>query len=108
MPYGTRGDNQTLRATARHFAYYLLQDLREPVLNFRKFGVGSIPTDESYFSGRAAGPEIACVGSIPNYRDSVLTLHLLLFVTATFLFGIYFLRVAVVLSGGVKQVTALP
>ena len=36
------------------------------------------------------------------------TLHLLLFVTATFLFGIYFLPVAVDLSGGVKQVTTLP
>ena len=33
------------------------------------------------------------------------TQHLLLFVTATFLLGIYYLPVAVVLSGGVKQVT---
>ena len=30
----------------------------------------------------------------------MLTLHLLLFVSATFLLGIYFLLVAVVLSGG--------
>ena len=33
---------------------------------------------------------------------------LLVFVTATFLLGMYFLPVAVVLSGGVKQVTTLP
>ena len=38
----------------------------------------------------------------------MLTLHLLLFVSATFLSGICFLLVAVVLSGGVKQVTTLP
>ena len=36
------------------------------------------------------------------------TCDLLLFVTATFLLGMYFLPVAVVLSGGVKQVTTLP
>ena len=50
---------------------------------------------------------MACVGSIPYGTDSVLTLHLLLFVTATFLLGIYFLPLAVVLSGGVKRVTTL-
>ena len=33
---------------------------------------------------------------------------LLLFVTATFLLGMYFLPMAVVLNGGVKQVTTLP
>ena len=38
----------------------------------------------------------------------LLTCDLLLFVTATFLLGMYFLPVAVVLSGGVKQVTTLP
>ena len=38
----------------------------------------------------------------------MLTQHLLLFVTATFLLGIYFLPVAVILIGGVKQVTTLP
>ena len=70
-------------------------------------GGGSIPTDRSYFSGRAAGFEIACVGSIPYGRESA-NLDLLLFVTATFLLGMYFLPVAVVLSGGVKQVTTLP
>ena len=107
MPYQTRGD-QTLRATARDFAYYLVQDLRDPVDEFADFGGGSIPTDRSYFSGRAAGSEIACVGSIPYRRDSVLTHHLLLFVTATFLLGIYFLPLAVVSSGPVKQVTTLP
>ena len=64
MPYATRGD-QTLRATARDFAYYLLGDLRLPVREFLNFGGGSIPTDQSYFCGRAAGSEIACVGSIP-------------------------------------------
>ena len=68
---------------------------------------GSIPTDRSYFSSRAAGSEIACVGSIP-YGGNLLTCNLLLFVTATFLLGMYFLPVAVVLSGGVKQVTTLP
>ena len=107
MPYATRRD-QTVRATARDFAYYLLRDLRNPVDEFAGFGAGSIPTDRSYFSGRAAGSEIACVGSIPCGGDYVLTQHLLLFVTATFLLGIYFLPVAVVLSGGVKQVTTLP
>ena len=65
---------------------------------FVDFGVGSIP----------ASFEIACVASIPCKRNYVLTQHLLLFVTATFLLGIYFLPVAVVLSGGVKQVTTLP
>ena len=69
MPYATRGD-QTLRATARDFAYYLLQDPRDPVRKFLDFGGGSIPTDRSYFSGRAAGSEIACVGSIPYGRES--------------------------------------
>ena len=37
-----------------------------------------------------------------------MTQYLLLFVTATFLLGMYFLPVAAVLSGGVKQVTTLP
>ena len=71
MPYATRGD-QTLRATARNFAYYLLRDLRDPVREILDFGGGSIPTDRSYFSGRAAGSEIACVGSIP-YGSNLLT-----------------------------------
>ena len=39
---------------------------------------------------------------------NLLPCDLLLFVTATFLLGMYFLPVAVVLSGGVKQVTTLP
>ena len=69
MPYATRGD-QTLRATARDFAYYLLRDLRDPVRGFLHLGGGSIPTYWSYFSGRAAGPEIACVGSNPYGRES--------------------------------------
>ena len=69
MPYATRGD-QTLRATARDFAYYLLRDLRDPVREFLSFGGGLIPTDRSYFSGRAAGSEIACVGLIPCGRES--------------------------------------
>ena len=38
---------------------------------------------------------------------NLLACGLLLFVTATFLLGMYFLPVAVVLSGGVKQVTTL-
>ena len=37
-----------------------------------------------------------------------MTQHWLLFVTATFPLGIYLLPVAVVFSGGVKQVTTLP
>ena len=107
MPYATRGD-QNLRATAGDFAYYFLRDLRDPVIGFTDFGGGSICTDRSYFSGRAAGSEIACVGGFPYRWDSVLIEHLLLFVTATFLLGMYFLPVAVVLSGEVKQVTPLP
>ena len=99
MPYATRGD-QTLRATARDSAYYLLRDLWDPVDEFVDFGGGSIPTDRSYFSGRAAGSEMAGGGSNPCERDYVLTQYLLLFVTATFLLGGYFPPVAVVLSGG--------
>ena len=38
----------------------------------------------------------------------MLTQHLLLFVTAPFLLGIYVLPLAAVLSGGLKQVTTLP
>ena len=38
----------------------------------------------------------------------MLTQRLLLFVTATLLLGIYFLPVAVFLSGGVKQIITLP
>ena len=36
MPCATRGD-QTLRATARDFAYYLLRDLRDAVREFFVF-----------------------------------------------------------------------
>ena len=52
-------------------------------------------------------PRLPGVGSIPYGRQSA-NPDLLLFVTATFLLGMYFLPVAVVLSGGVKQVTTLP
>ena len=69
MPHATRRD-QTLRATARDFAYYLLRDLRDPVRQFLDIGGGSIPTDRSYFSGCAAGSETACEGSIPAGRKS--------------------------------------
>ena len=69
MPHATRRD-QTLRATARDFAYYFLRDLRDPVRQFLYFGGGSILTDRRYFSGRAGGSEIACVGSIPYGRES--------------------------------------
>ena len=62
MPHATRRD-QILRATARNFAYYLLRDLRDPVRQFLYIGGGSVPTDRSYCSGRAAGSEIVCVGS---------------------------------------------
>ena len=106
MPHATRRD-QTLRAAARDFAYYLLRDLRDPDRQFLYFGGGSVPTDRSYCSGRAGGFEIACVGSIPYGREFA-DCDLLLFVTATFLLGMYLLPVAVVLSGGVKQVTTLP
>ena len=68
MPDATRGD-QTLRATARDFAYYLLRDLRVPVRKFLDFDGGSIPTDRSSFSGRAAGSGIACLGLIPCRRE---------------------------------------
>ena len=69
MPYATRGD-QTLRATARDFAYYLLRDLRDPVCGFVDSGGGSNPTARSYFSGHAAGSETACAASIPYERES--------------------------------------
>ena len=52
------------------FAYYFLRDLRDPVREFLDFGGGWIPTGRSYFSGRAAGSEIACVGSIPFWSKS--------------------------------------
>ena len=58
MPHATRRD-QTLRAAARDLAYYLLRNLRDPVCQFVYLGGGSIPTDWSYFSGSAAGSEIA-------------------------------------------------
>ena len=90
MPYATHGE-QTLRATARNSAYYLLRDLRDPVNAFADVGGGFIPSDRGYFSGRAAGSEIASGGSNSSGRDYVLTRHLLLFVTATFLLDIYFL-----------------
>ena len=95
IPYATRGD-QTLRASARDFAYYFLREIRDPVAQFSDFGGGWIPTDLSYFSGFAAGSEIASGGWNPYERDSVLTQYLLLFVTATFVLGLYFLPVAVV------------
>ena len=104
MAYATRED-KTLRATAPDSAYYVLRDLRDPVAFFLDFGCGSIPTDLSYFSGRAAGSQIASRCSNPYERDPVLTVHLLLFATATFLLG---MPVVVVLSGGVKQITTPP
>ena len=69
MPHATRRD-QTLRATARDFAYYLLRDLRDPVRQFLYSDGGSIPTARIYPSGRAAGSETAYVGSIPYGRES--------------------------------------
>ena len=106
MPYVTHGD-QALRGTARDFAYSFLRHLRDPFLEFWDFGGGSIFTDRSYFSGCAAGSEIASGDSNPYERDYVLTSNLLLFMTATFLVGMYFLPVAVVSGGGMKQVTTL-
>ena len=69
MPHAARRD-QTLRATARDFAYYLLRDLRDAVLQFMYISGSWVPTDGSYFSGRAAGSEIACVGLNPYGRES--------------------------------------
>ena len=65
MPFATRGD-QTLRATARNFANYLLRDLRDSADDFRHFGGGSIPTDREYFSGRAADAQMVSTGSNPS------------------------------------------
>ena len=42
MPYATRGD-QTLRAAARDFAYYLLRDLQDSVLNLQILAVVQFP-----------------------------------------------------------------
>ena len=42
MPYATRGD-QPLRATARHFAYYLLEDLRDPLMDLPILAVVRFP-----------------------------------------------------------------
>ena len=81
MPYATCGD-QTLRATARDFYYYLSRDLRDPVDESLDLGGDSIPTNLSYFSGRASSRD-----SNPCERDYLLTKYLLLFVTATFLLG---------------------
>ena len=69
------------------------------VVRFPPIGATSAPVRPA--------PRLPGVGSIPHGRQS-LTCDLLLFVTATFLLGMYFLPVAVVLSGGVKQVTTLP
>ena len=71
-----------------------------PLMNLRLSAVVRFPPDWSYFSSRAAGSETVNGGSNPSGRDYVLTQHLLLFVTAAFLLGIYFLPVAVVLGGG--------
>ena len=80
MPFATHGD-QTLHATAPNSACQLLRDLRNPVNEFQDLGGGSIPTDRSYFSGRAAGAGIACLGSTPSWREQMITPHLLFFVT---------------------------
>ena len=72
MPFATRGD-QTLRVTARDSTYYLLRDLRDPVSGFVDFGGGLTPSDRRYFSGHAAGSEIACVGLNPCGSNYVIT-----------------------------------
>ena len=79
MPFATRED-QTLRATARNSAYYLLPDLRDLATEFLDTGGGSISDDRSYFSGRAASFRGASTGSNPTGRDYVITRHLLFFV----------------------------
>ena len=61
-----------------------------------------------YQRPRSCGRLPDCPPRFDSRRANLLTCDLLLFVTATFLLGMYFLPVAVVLSGGVKQVTTLP
>ena len=106
MPHATRRD-QTLRAAARDFAYYLLRDLRDPVRQFVYSGGGSIPPIGATSAAVRPAPRLLTQVRFP-LEGNLLTCTLLLFVTATFLLGMYFLPVAVVLSGGVKQVTTLP
>ena len=59
-------------------------------------------------SSAAVRPAPRLPAEVRTLGGNLLTHELLLFVTATFLLGMYFLPVAVVLSGGVKQVTTLP
>ena len=106
MPHATRRD-QTLRATARDFAYYLLRDLRDPVCQFVDIGGGSIPPIGATSAAVRPAPRLPAKVRFP-LGGNLVACDLLVFVTATFLLGMYFLPVAVVLSGGVKQVTTLP
>ena len=64
MPHATRRD-QTLRATARDFASYLLRDLRDPVCQFVYFGGGSTPPIAATLAAVRPAPRLPGVGSIP-------------------------------------------
>ena len=78
-----------------------------PFVNLSISAVVRFPPIGAASAAVRPAPRLLGVGSIPHGRH-LLTCDLLLFVTATFLLGMYFLPVAVVLSGGVKQVTTLP
>ena len=76
-------------------------------MNFRILAVVRFPPIGATSAAVRPAPRLPCrFDSL--WEGMLLTCHLLLFVTATFLLGSYFLPVAVVLSGGVKQVTTLP
>ena len=77
-----------------------------PFVNFCILAVVRFPPIGATSAAVRPAPRLPGVGSITMGGNS--NCDLLLFVTATFLLGMYFLPVAVVLSGGVKQVTTLP
>ena len=79
MPFATRGYH-SLRVKAHDSDFQLLRDLRDGANDFRDFSGCSIPTDVGYFSGRAADPQIADVGSNPLERDQVVCQHFLHYV----------------------------
>ena len=78
-----------------------------PFVNFYILAVVRFPLIGGTSAAVRPAPRLHAWVRIPM-RGNLLTCVLLLFVTATFLLGMYFLPVAVVLSGGVKQVTTLP
>ena len=66
-----------------------------PLLNFQIFAVVRIPPIGATSAAVRRAPRLLR-DSNPYERDYLLTQHLLLFVTATFLLGIYFLPVPVI------------